>query len=163
MQPDRLLEDSPTDVITIERPPLVDPDPALAVTNHAVTRYVQQILRTTVEGPFSCNRDEARAHCHAVGRTIRDVRSLIWTPGVAMAVKMRVPSVDNGKFTALMDPVSGAVRTILPPRQKSHGRIKLLSDREFARKCHRDQRKAKRRPTAAGLKAQSNEEGIENA
>ena len=161
MRPD--LQHSDVTAPAAQFPPLVNPDPALAVTNHAVTRYVQRILHKTIDGPFDSNRDEARAHCHAVGMTIRDVRKIIWTPGVAVASKMRLPSVDNGKFQALMDPLSGVVRTILPARQKSHGRLKLLTEREFAKKCQRDQRKAKRRPTAQGLKANIDEEGFENA
>jgi len=138
-------------------------DPSLAVTNHAVTRYVQRILHTTIEGPFESKRLEARAHSHAVGLTIRKVRKLIWTPGLALAVRLGLPSVDNGQFAAVIDPPSGAVLTILQTRPKHYGRLKLLSEHEFSRKSQRDHRKAKRRPTAAGLKAHLDEEGTENA
>jgi hypothetical protein len=138
-------------------------DPALAITNHAVTRYVQRILHTKLDGPFECARDEARAHCRAVGLTIRKVRQIIWTPGLALAVRMGLPSVDNGHFLALIETASGAVVTIFPPRPKEYGRLKLLSEREFARKAQRVRRKEKRRPTVAGLKAHLDEEGVENA
>ncbi|KQV27866.1 hypothetical protein ASC97_05755 [Rhizobium sp. Root1203] len=142
---------------------LIRDDPLLAVTNHAITRYVQRILHTKLDGEFSSKKEEARAHCHAAGFTIRQVRNLIWTPGLALAVRLGLPSVDNGQFIAMIDPINGAVKTILPPRTKTHGRLRLLSEREFAKRQNRDQRKAKRRPTAAGLKAQLDEEGTENA
>jgi|GEM_PF-2546525 len=142
---------------------LAGADPALAVTNHAVTRYVQRILHTTLEGSFECKREEARAHCRAVGLTIRKVRKLIWTPGLALAVRLGLPNVDNGQFMAVIDPSSGAVLTVLKPRSKHHGRLKLLSEREFAKKAQRGRRKEKRRPTAAGLKVHLDEEGVENA
>jgi hypothetical protein len=161
MQP-ILRVDAPAAPVIEQQDPLAL-DPKLAVTNHAVTRYVQRILGKVIDQDIPNKRDEARAHCALVGLSISEVRERIWTPGVAMAVKMGLPVVDNGKFSARINPVKRTVVTILPPRNKHHGRLRLLSERELQQRGQRIRRKEKHRPKAAMPKALIHEEGTEDA
>lgn len=124
----------------------VEDESAAFVTSRAVTRYVQLILGQTVEGVFDSPAAQALAHCDAVGRALRDVRAEIYTAGVKLAVSMRLPLVDNGSFTAVIDPVTGRILTINLPRSRKHRRARLLSDRELMRKRKATIRKDKRRP-----------------
>lgn len=137
--------------------PLRDQDPALVITNHAITRYVQRILGHTVPGPFATTRDEARAHCIAAGLTIREARQQIWTPGLAAAVAMKVGQVDTGRLLAIIDQTSQTVRTILPPRTRNGQRFRPLSDREMAAACKRRRRRMKRKPVGLSPRDLNNE------
>lgn len=124
----------------------VEDESALYVTCHAITRYVQRILGTNIEGVFASSAAQAHAHCAAIGRTLADVRAEIFTPGMKLAVTMRLPTADNGTFIATIDPASGRILTILETRTRGTHRARILSSRELMQKKKARIRKEKRRP-----------------
>lgn len=146
-----------------EDSPAVVAAPELRVSYHAVTRYVQRILKVTVPGEFSDEKTRARFHCRAAGTSISDVRKMIWTPGIALASHMRVPNACNGQFSVAIDPVKGVILTVMEPRARAVGRLKLLSERELSRKAKKKIRQEKRRPKAGALNAIADLERLENA
>lgn len=95
--------------------------------------------------------------------SIADVRELIWSPGIALAVQMRLPSVSNGVFHALISPDTGVITTISPARKRDRSKLKLLSERELIRKGRKNSRRLKRRPTSVGLQNISNREERDDA
>ncbi|MDQ0135708.1 hypothetical protein J2T08_003629 [Neorhizobium galegae] len=142
--------------------PAVVAAPELRVSYRAVTRYVQRILKITVPGEFNDEKTRARFHCRAAGLSTRAVRKLIWTPGIALAVKMGMPRACNGQFHVEIEPVSGVIVTVTEPWSREHGRLKILSSRELARGAKKIHRKEKRKPKAPVLKVFAAEEGFEH-
>lgn len=109
------------------------------VTYHAVTRYVQRVLGVEVEGHDKHPRREAERHCHAIGRTVDDIRREIMSPCVALACAMGVSEVRTRGFIAKLAD-NGAVLTIMVPPPRA--RMQVLSDRELRRKMQRNSRRA---------------------
>ncbi len=153
----------PPDLQRNEAGPAVVAAPELRVSYHAVTRYVQRILKITVAGEFRDEKTRARFHCRAAGMSTRAVRKLIWTPGIALAVKMGMPRACNGEFHVEIEPVSGVIVTVTEPWPRDHGRLKILSSRELARGAKKIHRKEKRKPKAPVLKVFAEEEGLDHA
>lgn len=133
------------------------------VSYHAVTRYVQRILHISLLDDWPDEKTCARDHAFAAGMSIADVRELIWSPGIALAVQMRLPSVSNGVFHALISPDTGVITTISPARKRDRSKLKLLSERELIRKGRKNSRRLKRRPTSVGLQNISNREERDDA
>tara|TARA_R110002012_G_scaffold315261_2_gene528931 strand:- start:13978 stop:14439 length:462 start_codon:yes stop_codon:yes gene_type:complete len=129
--------------------------PEIRVSYHAVTRYVQRILRVTVDQDFKDEKQRARHHCMEAGTTIRNVRCAIWTPGIALAVRMGVTQVSNGQFGVVIDPDTGVIATVIEPRSKHAcrtDRLKLLSEREYRQKARRHNRNNRHSPKGAALR-----------
>lgn len=143
--------------------PAVLAAPELRVSYHAVTRYVQRILKITVSGDFPDEKTRARHHCRAAGVSIRDVRKMIWTPGIALASSMRLPNASNGTFSVAIDPIKGVILTVMEPWARDLSRLKLLSERELSRKAKKKIRQEKRKPKAGTLKVIADQERLENA
>lgn len=146
-----------------EDSPAVIAAPELRVSYHAVTRYVQRILKVILSGDYPDEKTRARHHCRAAGTSIRDVRKMIWTPGIALASSMRLPNASNGKFSVAIDPITGVILTVLEPRARENGRLKLLSEREMGRKVKKKIRQEKRKPKAKPPKLFADHERLENA
>lgn len=115
------------------------------VSYHAVTRYLQRIVRVVVRGAYIDPCAEAIAHCHAAGLTLEQVRSLIWIPEVASAAKAGFLSVRTREFTVFLSD-GGIVTTITEPKRKARpvpGKIKLLTEPERKRHDARLHRRRK--------------------
>ena len=123
--------------------------PHLCISYHAVTRYVQRVLHVTVDGRWPNERSCARAHCDAAGTTIEKVRLTIWTPGIALAVKMGFRSVGGRDFEACIQQPQGVIATIKPPRDRTQHRLVIRTDRELQQKAKRQVRANRRRPSPA--------------
>lgn len=134
--------------------------PEIRVSYHAVTRYVQRILHVTVRGDFPDEKNRARAHCREAGTTIKAVRQMIWTPGIALAVEMGVSQVSNGLFGVIIDPGTGVIATVIEPRCRQAcrtDRLKMLSEREFRQKSRRHNRNHRHQPRAGASMAEADE------
>jgi len=117
--------------------PLDDPR---RVSLHAVTRYVQRILRTVVEDTDDVHESErARVHCRALGRSIEDVRAEIMSPALAAAIGMGVHQVFTRRFWAAIE--EGKVVTVCLPRKRDTKKLRLTSDSENRRYLHSIQRR----------------------
>lgn len=113
------------------------------VSYHAVTRYVQRVLRQApIANDDAGTRACAIAHCDAAGTTIGAVRRAILTPPVATEVR-------TAAFVAEISHKNtdghGVVTTIfLKPRQRAS---KILDRREARRTLRHIGRKAKGQPS----------------
>jgi hypothetical protein len=112
------------------------------VSYHAVSRYVQRILNIDVQQDFATEKARAVALADAAGTTIDALRALIWTKGLAAAAKFGVQSFDNRAFAAVIAQPGGVVVTILLPRVRDTGKLKLLSENELKSKSWRIARRA---------------------
>lgn len=124
----------------------MDRYPEQIVSFHAVTRYVQQILGVVCDEDPSAQAD-AENHCAAAGLTVSQVRWLILTPGVRLAIGWGIPQVKTGGMTVYIAQPRGIVTTVslsLPPPQR---RLIILSDRETRRMAHAYSRRQRHRPT----------------
>lgn len=129
--------------------PADDPE---RVSFHAVARYVQRILHIDVSEEFETEKARAQALAAAAGMSVNDVRSLIWTKGLATAAQFGVTTFDNRHFSALIAQPEGVIVAISTPRVRFTGKLRVLSDNELKQKAHRLTRRAEaRRDTLQSL------------
>lgn len=107
------------------------------VSYHAVTRYLQRIRGVTITETFADHCNEAHAHCDAAGVTLEEVRHLIWTKGVAMAIEQGFRQIGTSEFIVIVS-IDGTVVTICEPHSKPQLRkLKIRSSREQVNEAHR--------------------------
>ncbi len=123
-------------------------DPGEHITFHAVTRYVQRVLRVTVDWakpPFNAG-EIAEAHCLSAGTTIDDIRAAILIPAVRLAITHQVPFVRTATFEAKLR--EGVVTTIYERRRHERPKLKQRTRKEERRDARKFTRKRKRRPAS---------------
>jgi len=122
------------------------------VSYHAVARYVQRILLIDLPQEFPTEKAKAQALAEAAGTTVADIKSLIWTRGMAAASALGLQSFGNRQFAAQIAQPEGVVVTVSPARQRHVGRLKILSETEQKHRTSRIARREKaRRATRQSL------------
>lgn len=119
------------------------------VSYHAVSRYIERILGIDAPPVEGTPRECAEAHARAAGKTIEEVRNLIWTPGIRLASRFGVHSACNGDFAVAISQPNGVITTVLPPFERLDHRLVVLTEKEFRRKARRTERCKSRRPSPA--------------
>lgn len=121
------------------------------VTYHAVTRYVQRVLNFPpiargADGSHEC----ALAHAASAGRSIEDIRRLILTPAVRLAIQHGARAVRGSSFYALLaKSLAGDGRTVvisIYPRSPVR-RSSAMTRSEWHRKAQAAQRRLRHRPS----------------
>lgn len=127
---------------------LDDREPPI-VTWHAVTRYVQRVLGIVVEwaAPPLRPSEIAEAHCLTAGASIDDIRRRILTPTVAAAIKLGLPFINAGDFSAVLR--DGRVITVKPPC-RSIMNLQIRS-RSESKRISRQHARRRRRHRKLGL------------
>lgn len=118
-----------------------------SVSSHAVTRYVQRILRLRVVDISSATteRSVAELHAAAAGLTVLEIKKRLYTPATAAAIALGAGDVCVGDMQVVF--IHGRIVTVLPRQQPRpiKGRIRILSDKESRRAM---QRRGRRRRAA---------------
>jgi hypothetical protein len=121
----------------------------IRVTFHAVTRYVQRVLRVKTKTPYGCSsKNVAELHCAAAATTIEKVKAAILCPAVILASRQGITMVTTARFQAVMTPTSSAIVTINGPRKPNAGkRLKVRTKREQQKDLKEITRRGQSRPS----------------
>lgn len=120
----------------------------IRVSYHAITRYVQRILRVRAKAPTGCTAKEmADLHCEAAATTVEAVKAAILCPAVVLACRAGITMVTTPAFQAVMTPTSSAIVTINAPRSGKRKKIKVRSKREQKQDIKEITRRRQSRPS----------------
>lgn len=118
------------------------------ISYHAVTRYVQRVEDVDIDdaGPYKDERARAAAHAAAVGKSIDQIRDILWTPGLAKAVEIGFRRVHCGALIFRIVQPERIVATLHLKKERQKRRFKLLSRTEVRDRAKRTERNMKRKP-----------------
>lgn len=118
------------------------------ISYHAVTRYVQRVEDVDVDdvGPYKDEKARALAHACAVGKSVDQIRDILWTPGLAKAVELGFQRVHCGALIFRIVQPERIVATLHLKKERQKRRFKLLSRAEVRGRAKRTERNMKRKP-----------------